>query len=90
KRPILLAVDCTELALLASKVTSLPEGSPIQPTIVEVCVYADTKKRRERRLYRLRLKREANPGTRFNEVPDKHKPKMPQGARGQVQCNIGS
>lgn len=31
-----------------------------------------------------------NPGTRFNEVPDKHKPKMPQGARGQVQCNIGS
>ncbi|HGC1931599.1 TPA: hypothetical protein ACIX5L_004456, partial [Escherichia coli] len=53
-------------------------------------MYADTKKRRERRLYRLRLKREANPGTRFNEVPDKHKPKMPQGARGQVQCNIGS
>ncbi|GAB7654470.1 hypothetical protein OkiPb00165_28170 [Escherichia coli] len=40
----MLAVDCTELALLASKVTSLPEGSPIQPTIVEVCVYADTKK----------------------------------------------
>ncbi|EIH87187.1 hypothetical protein ECJB195_B0001 [Escherichia coli JB1-95] len=53
-------------------------------------MYADTKKRRERRLYRLRLKREANPGTRFNEVPDKHKPKMPQGARGQAQCNIGS
>ncbi|BCU41520.1 hypothetical protein OkiPb01091_36120 [Escherichia coli] len=40
----MLAVDCTELALLAIKETSLPEGSPIQPTIDKVCVCADTKK----------------------------------------------
>lgn len=39
-----LAVDCTGLGLLALSETSLPEGSPIQPTIDKMCVYADTKK----------------------------------------------
>ncbi|GAB7688144.1 hypothetical protein OkiPb00166_10630 [Escherichia coli] len=42
--PISLAVDCTELELLAIKETSLTEVSPIQPTIDKVCVCADTKK----------------------------------------------
>ncbi|CAM3584610.1 hypothetical protein AUP84_23355 [Escherichia coli] len=92
-----MAVALTGLRLPASKGTGLPFGSPASTTIdfgakryVWLCDGMTQKKDAFGVCVAFDIIRGLNPGTRFNEVPDKHKPKMPQGARGQVQCNIGS